>query len=119
VERIFSYRLLCISRNDKTPLPGFEQDDYVREAGFDNHPLHELLAEFEHLRRANILAIKNMTEAAIDQRGTASGGPFSARALIYILVGHVEHHMTSLHENYLSVIKKRNIFTMINRDKRR
>jgi hypothetical protein len=102
VERIFSYRLLCIARNDKTPLPGFEQDDYVREAGFDNRPLSELLAEFEHLRRANILAIQNMTDAIIDRRGTASGFPFSARALIYILVGHVEHHMTSLHENYLS-----------------
>ncbi|MBK9209982.1 MAG: DinB family protein [Anaerolineales bacterium] len=105
VERIFSYRLLCISRNDKTPLPGFEQDDYVREASFDDRPLGELLAEFEHLRRANILAIKNMSETAIDQRGTASGYTFSARALIYILVGHVEHHMTSLHENYLSAMK--------------
>ena len=105
VERIFSYRLLCISRNDKTPLPGFEQNDYVREAGFDDHPLSELLAEFELLRRANILAIKNMSEAGIDQRGTASGYTFSARALIYILVGHVEHHMTSLHENYLSAMK--------------
>jgi len=104
-ERIFSYRLLCISRNDKTPLPGFEQDDYVREAGFDRRPLSELIAEFDFLRRANILAIKNMTEAAIDQRGTASGFTFSARALIYILVGHVEHHMTSLRENYLSAMK--------------
>src|SRR4030095_5073581 len=27
VERVFSYRLLRISRNDKTPIPGFEQDD--------------------------------------------------------------------------------------------
>src|SRR5205823_4701188 len=28
-ERIFVYRALRIGRNDKTPLPGFEQDDYV------------------------------------------------------------------------------------------
>ncbi|MBK8822274.1 MAG: hypothetical protein IPN58_06590 [Anaerolineales bacterium] len=46
-----------------------------------------------------------MSEAGIDQRGTASGYTFSARALIYILVGHVEHHMTSLYENYLSAMK--------------
>ncbi len=101
VERIFSYRLLRISRNDKTPLPGFEQDAYVREAGFDNFPLNELLSEFEHLRRANVLAIKNMTDAAFDHQGTASGATISARALIYMLVGHVDHHMASLHEKYL------------------
>ena len=38
-ERVFSYRLLRVSRNDQTPLAGFEQDDYVREAGFDNYSL--------------------------------------------------------------------------------
>ncbi len=105
VERVFSYRLLRVSRNDPTPLPGFEQEDYVREAGFDNHLLEDLLQEFEHLRRANILAINNMTNAAIDHRGTASGNPISARALIYMLVGHVDHHMASLHEKYLPKLK--------------
>jgi hypothetical protein len=33
--------------------------------------------------------------------GTASGNPVSARALVYMLVGHVEHHMFSLQEKYL------------------
>jgi len=101
VERVFSYRLLRVSRNDPTPLPGFEQEDYVREAGFDNHPLQDLLQEFEHLRRANILAINNMTEESTLRRGTASGYVVSARALIHIMVGHVEHHMASLQEKYL------------------
>lgn len=104
VERVFSYRLLRISRNDQTSLPGFEQEDYVREAGFDNHNLSDLIQEFEFLRRANILAISNMTESVIERRGTASGVMVSARALIYMLVGHVEHHMASLHEKYLPEI---------------
>ena len=103
VERVFSYRLLRISRNDATPLPGFEQDDYVREAGFDHYPLDDLISEFELLRRANIIAISNMKEEAVDRRGTASGYPISARALIYMLVGHVDHHMASLHEKYLPI----------------
>lgn len=101
VERVFSYRLLRVSRNDPTPLPGFEQDDYVREAGFDSHPLKDLIQEFEYLRRANILAIQNMSDESALQIGTASGHPVSARALIYMLVGHVDHHMASLHEKYL------------------
>ena len=30
-ERIFAARALRFARNDATPLPGFEQDDYVRQ----------------------------------------------------------------------------------------
>lgn len=101
VERVFSYRLLRISRNDQTPLPGFEQEDYVRAAGFDDHPLEDLLAEFEHLRRANSLAIQHKSAEALERRGMASGYPVSARALVYMLVGHVDHHLASLQEKYL------------------
>jgi len=53
-ERVFSYRLLRVSRNDKTPIPGFEQNDYTREAGFDHHPLKDLIQEFEYLRGVNV-----------------------------------------------------------------
>lgn len=100
-ERVFSYRLLRISRNDATPLPGFEQNDFVREAGFDAHPFQDILQEFEHLRRANLLAIRNLTDEALLRLGTASGYSVSVRALIHIMVGHVDHHLASLHEKYL------------------
>lgn len=103
-ERVFSYRLLRISRNDPTPLAGFEQDDYVRAAGFDNYVFSDLIGEFESLRRANIVAIKNMPYESTLHRGTASGATISARALIYIMTGHVEHHMASLHEKYLPAL---------------
>ena len=103
VERVFSYRLLRVSRGDATPLPGFEQEDYVRAAGFDRSALSDLVSEFGFLRRANLIAIGHLTEAAIDCRGTASGYTVSARALIYMLVGHVDHHMVSLQEKYLPV----------------
>src|SRR5690349_8502250 len=100
VERVFSYRLLRVSRNDPTPLPGFEQDDYVRESSFDQCALTDLIQEFEYLRRANILEINNMSAESSLRRGTASNNPISARALIYMLVGHVDHHIASLHEVY-------------------
>lgn len=103
VERVFSYRLLRISRGDVTPLPGFEQDDYVRAAGFDHRSLSDLLSEFEYLRRANMIAIQHLSNEAIDCRGTASGFTVSAKALVYMIVGHVDHHMASLREKYLPI----------------
>ena len=100
-ERVFSYRLLRVSRNDTTPLPGFEQNGYVSTSGADDLPLGNLLAEFSFLRRANILAIGHMSTDAVKRRGTVSGATVSANALIHMLVGHVDHHMASLHEKYL------------------
>src|SRR5688500_4373011 len=35
-ERIFSVRALRFARADSSPLPGYEQDDYVRNASFDS-----------------------------------------------------------------------------------
>jgi hypothetical protein len=101
VERVFSYRLLRISRGDATPLPGFEQEDYVRAAKFEAYTLNDLVREFELLRLANIIAIGHMSEEALMCLGTASGYAVSARALIHMLVGHVDHHMSSLQEKYL------------------
>ena len=101
VERVFSYRLLRVSRGDVTPLPGFEQEEYVRAAGFDRYSLGDLIGEFELLRNANLIAIGHLSAESIDCRGTASGYPVSARALIYMIVGHVDHHMASLQEKYL------------------
>lgn len=101
VERVFSYRLLRIARGDGTPLPGFDQEDYIRVADYDNAPLAELLKEFEFLRRANILMISHLNDVSASRLGTASGAAVSARALIYMLVGHVEHHMACIHEKYL------------------
>jgi hypothetical protein len=101
VERVFSYRLLRISRNDPTPLPGFEQEDFVRESRFDHASLNDLVCEFEYLRRANILMIQNIPGEALQRHGTASGMTVSARAILFMLVGHVDHHMASLQEKYL------------------
>jgi hypothetical protein len=103
VERVFSYRLLRVSRGDTTPLPGFEQEDYVRAAGFDRYSIQDLVSEFELLRKANLLAIEHMPGESMGCRGTANGYTVSARALIYMLFGHVDHHLASLQEKYLPV----------------
>lgn len=100
-ERVFAYRFLRVSRKDKTPLPGFEQDDFVRESQADEAPLADLFKEFETVRRSTIWMLKNTKESAFAEVGTASGAPISAGALAYMIVGHVEHHMASLKEKYL------------------
>ena len=93
-ERIFAYRALRIARGDSTPLPGFEENDYVRVAGFDRRPLPELASEFDTVRRSTLSLFESVEEAAWERRGMANGSPISVRALAFILAGHERHHST-------------------------
>jgi hypothetical protein len=91
-ERVFGYRALCFARQDPTPLPGFDENAYVRSAGFDTYRLSDLVAEFEFLRRSHLCFFRGLSEAAWQQRGVANGHPVSVRALAYIMAGHARHH---------------------------
>jgi hypothetical protein len=99
-ERIFAYRTLRIARGDSKPLAGYEQDDYVRGTDFNQRALGDLLEEFACQRQSNVLCFKPLSGAETERWGKASGGTFTARALLYVLVGHVMHHIESLTVDY-------------------
>lgn len=99
-ERIFSYRLLRIGRRDATPLPGFDENAYVPAAHFDRRSLSSLLAEFRAVRLSTAALVEGLGDDCWVLRGEASSKPVSARALAYIIVGHVAHHLGVLRERY-------------------
>lgn len=100
VERVFAYRMLRIGRGDATPLPGFEEDDYVRAAASDRRAFAALLDDWAAVRDATVSLVAGMPADAWLRRGTASGAGISARALLFIILGHVEHHRSVLEERY-------------------
>lgn len=101
-ERIFSYRALRIGRGDTTPLPGFEQEDYVKGTNFDVRLLTDLVNEFRAVRQATITLLKSFDEEALRRRGVASDKPISVRALAYCIAGHELHHLAILRARYLN-----------------
>ena len=101
-ERMFAYRLFRISRGDKTPIEGFEQDDYNENAQANRRSFGELLEEFSLLRRANLLLVKNLDDEGWSRVGTANNVQVTSRALIYIMAGHIEHHLGILKQRYLA-----------------
>lgn len=103
-ERIFFYRVLCISRGETQLLPGFDQDQYVRETSFDAYHLDELINEFTLIRQSNLISLKHLSGEISLRRGTANGNVISARALIYIMAGHVYHHLESIRTVYLPAL---------------
>ena len=100
-ERIFAYRALRFARGDQTGLPGFEQDDYIRNASFDDYPLSDLAEEFEHVRQASIFLFQHLNEEAWGRRGAANDSEISVRALAYSIAGHELHHREILRTKYL------------------
>lgn len=99
-ERIFSYRALRIARGDATPLPAFEENDYVRAAGSDARTLASLAAELAVVRESTAQLFASLPDEAWARRGTMSGNGISVRALAYLVVGHAQHHLMVLRERY-------------------
>lgn len=100
-ERIMTYRITCVARNDKTSLPGFEENGYVINAHFADRTIDSFAEEFNLLRRSNLILYKSFNEDELSRLGNANGHPISARALLFIIAGHLNHHINILKERYL------------------
>lgn len=100
-ERVLGYRVLRFVRNDATPIPGFEQDDYVASGRFGARDFSDIAEEFDLLRRGNLVLFSSFTDEDFGKVGTASGFPFSVRSLVHIIAGHCTHHRKVLSERYL------------------
>ena len=105
-ERIFTYRALRIARGDQTPLPGFEQDDYVRSGSFGGRTLADLAEEFGAVRSASISLFRSFKEDVWARRGVASQKEVTVRALAFITAGHQIHHRLILEECYFPAIPR-------------
>lgn len=99
-ERVFSYRLLRISRGDATPLAGYDEGRYVAAARFDRLPLALLLEELGAVRASTLALAREIEPDAWALTGEANGFRVSARALAFITAGHMRHHVGVLRERY-------------------
>jgi len=102
-ERIYAYRALRIGRGDTTPLPGFEQDNYVPYSRANERSVNSILKEYTTVRKATLSLFRSFSEEDFLRRGTADGSAMSARALLYHLAGHELHHLHIIKERYLGL----------------
>jgi len=100
VERVFGVRGLAFARGDGTPLPGFDQDEYVANGGFANRTIENLLEERDGLRRSHLALFRGLKDEAWARTGTANGALFTTRAIPYVLAGHEIHHVGVLRDRY-------------------
>ena len=99
-ERVFAYRALVFARGDHGPLPGFDQDTWMRQANFANSSMEDMAAEFAAVRQSTILLLQSLPPESWDRRGTANNKELTTRAAAYIIGGHAQHHLEILKARY-------------------
>jgi hypothetical protein len=100
-ERVFAYRALRFARNDKTILPGFDQEEFASHANYDAIPLVEIAAELECVRHATCFLFRHLDASAWSLSGVANNNEITVRALAYVIAGHERHHLSIIKSRYL------------------
>ena len=101
-ERIMGYRLLSIARGERGNLPGFNEDEYVRQAAFTEQSIEDLLQHFSIVRQSTIVLLKSLSIENWLRRGMANEYEITVRALAVILAGHELHHRRIIKERYIN-----------------
>jgi len=101
-ERIFCYRALRFARNDKTPLPGFEENDYAPQANASARSLQKIASEMTHLRASTIDLFESFTPEMLTRKGTANKNEIAVVTIGFVIPGHETHHRKILQERYLA-----------------
>jgi hypothetical protein len=99
-ERVIGHRAFCIGRGEQASLPGFDENTYVANANGHERTLAQHLEEFLAVRASNLIFLRSVDAETTRRIGTANGSPASVRAMAFVLVGHVRHHMNVLQTKY-------------------
>ena len=100
-ERVMAYRALRFARNDTKELIGFEPEDFVANARFNERSLESFAEEFVAVRQANLVLFNQFNDHELARKGIASERLTSVRAFMYIIAGHLNHHRNIIRERYL------------------
>jgi len=99
-ERVFAYRALRIARQDKTPLVGFEQNDFALNSDANRRTKEDLLSEYKIVRNSTVALFNSFTNKMLLSKGIASDSPLSVRAAGFITIGHEIQHCNIIKELY-------------------
>lgn len=101
IERIFSYRALCLARKESVDLPGMDKNAYQVASRAGRRNINDMMRELKAVRHSSLELFESFDAEALAQSGTANGKHITVPALGWIIAGHSEHHLRILRERYL------------------
>ena len=102
-ERIMAYRALRIARNDKTTLPGYDEDLLAKNTNAKNRTMVDILIEFKLVRQSNIILYHNFNDEMLQRSALCNNVEITPLALGFVLIGHPIHHLNVLKEKYFTL----------------
>lgn len=99
-ERVFAYRALRFARNDKTALPGFDEDLFAENANANQRPLEEIISELKLTRQSSMMMFNSFSDEALRRTNIVYQAELPVLAVGFILVGHQNHHFGVMKERY-------------------
>lgn len=103
-ERVFAYRALRFARNDKTALPGFDENLFAEMAGANQRSLEEILAELRHVRESSMYLFHSFEQAALPRTGLMFNSELPVLAIAFTIIGHQNHHLRIMEERYFPLV---------------
>lgn len=100
-ERILCYRALRFARKDKTPLAGFEENDYILNANFQSRSWKSIKEEKSAISQATLLFFSNLDPDTFSLTGIANNSTYSVRSLLFFIIAHERHHLQVIKDRYL------------------
>ena len=95
-EVVFAYRAFRFSRQDATPLAGFDDQQFVNNSNYPQRTVRDLMDQLSKHRQANLAMFGSLPEPAWNLSGTAAGLEWRVIDLAKVMVGHIRHHQAIL-----------------------
>jgi DinB superfamily len=102
-ERVFAYRALAFARGDENILPSFDENNYAGHSNANNRNWGELVEEFSSVRQSTLFLYNSFSSIAMHAIGRASDYTIGVVTLGFVIVGHVNHHITIIQQRYIGV----------------
>ena len=100
-ERVFTYRAMCIARNEKALLPSFDENEYAKMSSANRRTWESLCAEFVAVRKSTLFLYDSFSEDMLELVGQAANNRISVKEIGFIIVGHFSHHQSIIEQRYL------------------
>lgn len=99
-EVIFNARALMFARGEEQAIPGYDHEAFVKNSRADKKSLDDLSKSWSLLRENTLNMFGGFNDTELKRMGNANGNKMSVRSLIYIIPGHVLHHLGVIREKY-------------------
>lgn len=101
-ERVFAYRALRFSRNDKTEIEGFDENAWAPESNAKSRRLYKIAGEYANVRAASVDLFSSFNDDMLARTGVANGLEMQVSTLGFLIAGHERHHLNIVKERYFS-----------------